>query len=169
MKNLRLSIIFACFLTGFFYISCEKSGYTNEMELTDNQRISNRTVEECEDCPNAGDCCCAIESQNPDDFITLQLCGTSDGAGACSGSAACGSSFIGGGQQITLQMGDYRKLFCMGQGNAFWIKNLSMTTPASIYLTCQHDLTAPQILSITIPANSTYYYETVNACVLSGC
>jgi hypothetical protein len=168
MKETKVFVILAC-MTCFFYNSCEKSGYTNEIGLNDNQRISNRTVEDCEDCPNITDCCCAVELQDDDDVITLHLCGTSDGASACTGLDNCGATFTGGGQQFTLQLGDSRRLFCVGQGNSFWIRNLHPSKPADLYITCQAGLTSPQIDTISIPSSLYWYYDTDNSCELTYC
>ena len=169
MNHLRYSIIFACFLIGLFTLSCEKTG----LQTTDasHQKISSRSVEECEDCPNDDDCCCAVELQNPTtQDALLSLCGTSDGASACSEIAVGTCSAIsGGGQVIYIQPGDSRRLFCMGPGNPLRIRNLNSSANANIFLTCQHGQTNAQIVPLSIPPSTSVFYGVGGTCLLTEC
>lgn len=155
---------------------CEKSALQNTVsEIKDESSIAPRTVADCEDCPNEDDCCCGVWLQNPSgSSVSLDFCGTSDGTGSCPGAGGgdrkC-TAFSNGGQNITLTSApnDYRKLFCVVPGSAFSLYNTSSTTNANVYLSCQHDLLAPQILTISIPPNSTYYYQSNGSCYLTTC
>jgi len=174
MKQYKFFYILTCMFCFFYISACEKTTLQSTgNDVTDKDVISNRTVDDCEDCPNEDDCCCSAELQNPSgSSVTLRFCGTSDGASACSGSPVgpC-PSFSGGGQQFTLSTGagNFRKAFCMVPGNTFWIFNASSTLNADIYLSCQNDLIGPQILTLSIPPLTAWTYTTDSGCELTLC
>lgn len=153
-----------------FITACEKSAIRDEQAilLIDDQPMELRT--DCVDCP-ANDCCCAIILQDQvSGTARLRLCGTSDGIGSCS-EPAVGScpAFSGGGQLAPQMDSNYpRHGFCMNPGDSFSITNVGFFD-ALIYLTCTSDSGSPQTLTITIPSNATYYYDTTGGCIVSGC
>jgi len=157
----------------FLYTSCEKNGMHSTVGDGDSiSKISPREIDDCDNCPNETDCCCGIELQDVmNGSASLRLCGTTDGAGACSASSPpspC-TSISGGSQNTgTLNNSDPKHGFCMVPGNSFYVQNL-LSTDAVIYITCQDDVIGPQRLTITIPGGMTYYFDTNSGCEVVRC
>ena len=173
MKNLNFYKILICFGVLWLTYSCEKADQTTTGIVANNEQLTSRVVSSCDNCPNDDDCCCAVWLQ--DIFNTaasLRFCGTTDGPNSCTGDAVgeC-PSLSNGGQDISLfpGIGNFRKLFCVAPGSTFWIRNIHPTDDAIIYLSCQYDITNPQVLTITIPAGYTFTYSTNGSCLLSRC
>jgi hypothetical protein len=150
-----------------YIIGCENAEIQRSSP-NDSEKITQRVVASCDDCP-VDHCCCSVESQTHTDVLSLRFCGTSDGASGCtaSGPSPC-NSISGGGQLIGLDQNGFRKLFCLSPGNAFSVTNLSGST-ADIYLSCQYNLTSPQIVPISIGNTQTVYYDSDSGCFLSQC
>jgi hypothetical protein len=58
----------------------------------------------------------------------------------------------------------------MNPGDAFSITNIGLTTE-TIILSCQHDLTNPQLdtISIAVGTANTLYFDTDTGCFLAQC
>ena len=109
--------------------------------------------------------------QNPEtEDADITLCGTSDGPDNCTG-AVFGDCEVNnnGGHTFILDEFNDKERFCMLQGSSFWIKNNSTTLSANIFISCQEDITNPQILQVTIPPNSRYFYDVSGSCSLTLC
>lgn len=158
-------------MTCLFYISCEKTGYLNQKEITDNQRISNRTVEDCEDCP-LDYCCCSIELWGTTTIAPLNLCGFSNGASMCGTYNPPGNNcanFSGVGENILLESPDDRGVIvCKEENGVFRIANTS-NNPVTLRMTCQADQTVPTFVIINIPGTSVVFYSTDDDCLLTEC
>ena len=127
---------------------------------------------DCSECPDEDDCCCGIELQDTDmGQASLRICGTTDGTGSCSDSSAPSPciSISGGGQAISLSPQDPKFGFCMLPGNSFYIQNMDLNNPADITITCQDDVVFAQTLTISIPANTRWYFDTDGGCVTVRC
>ncbi|HXR81689.1 MAG TPA: hypothetical protein VN763_12255 [Saprospiraceae bacterium] len=168
MKNIEFYKILICFGLLWLTYSCEKADL-QKSTIKDIDHISSR-VDECENCPNVNDCCCGVELQDPDDAAFLRLCGTTDGQLTCNDTAPITCPAInGGGQIIQLDSDSPKSLFCMAQGSTFAIRNTSSIDPAVIQFTCQNDVAHPQIIYITIPTLTTYYFATNSSCQVGHC
>ena len=165
MEKYSFFLILTC-MTCLSYISCEKTGI--QYNHTDNLPLELRRGD-CEECPGVDECCCGVSLDGDATNATIRLCGTSDGAGACAGSDTCGNSFSGGGQQIVLNsISNPKQAFCMLEGSPFWIYNAG-TGNAEIVITCQGDLTVPQLIQLHLSPGDSIYYETNGSCLLSEC
>lgn len=154
----------------FFFISaCEKTTLNKPFTPAEtNEPILPRS--DCNQCPGDDECCCTVTLENNDNYAYLNLCGTSDGIGLCSGSDECGSTFSGGFQQIDLSYPSHRgQVFCMGESSPFWIYNYHSTDVANFQLTCQNDHTAPQILHVQMQPGDKLYLETNASCEITTC
>jgi len=171
MKKYHFFNILLCFVFTTSISSCERTelqkASTNSSEL-----ITPREITACDQCPNETDCCCGIELQDVvNGSANLRLCGTTDGVGSCLAPSPPNPciSISGGGQSTgTLYSGDPKHGFCMAPGTSFYVQNLS-SAAADIYITCQDDVTFPQKLTITIPGNTTYYFNTNSGCEVARC
>lgn len=167
------SLGIAFILSLLLITACEESSMQSS-EIKMEQAVTTRTVEYCYECPNDDDCCCGVWLQNTLQYARLDLCNTTDGTATCpaggggGGVEWCPAFNAVGGQSIYLHSGNIRDAFCVAQGTTFSITN---TGPVNAYIkvTCQHDLTAPQILTLTIAPYSTWEFVTNNACELSDC
>jgi len=150
--------------------SCEKADQNITRNAQNNKQLDSRTVPACANCP-IDDCCCSVEIYPTNQSVNLRFCGTSDGASGCtdSGPGNC-SSISGGGQTISLDPNNIRKLFCMSHNDAFSIQNITgLGVGATIVLSCQHDLTHPQTDTITIADTGKAYFATNGSCVIAEC
>lgn len=171
MNNLSLSIIFAFFLTGLFTLSCEKTGIqTTVSEISREQKISTRTVEDCEDCP-VDYCCCSIELWNGTDVADLSLCGFSNGTYMCGTYIPPGncSQFHGIGEDILLEDDDItRVIVCKEENGIFRIQNNTNAT-ITIRITCHADQTIAQFKTKTLATMEVVFYSTDDGCFLTEC
>lgn len=153
-----------------FLASCTQESDTQINAQKTNDNIPITTRGDCDECPGDDECCCAVWLQPGAPDVSLQFCGTTNGLSACSG-AATGScpSFTGGGLFRTLDSGNPRKTFCVGESSPFYVRNLSGTTTANIIITCQADMTPPDTMWLQIPPNEYIYVGTDDACELSSC
>ena len=160
-------VCIACVLA---LLACQKfNSKTNDLSIN-NDNVAFRS-DDCDDCGD--DCCCYVELYH-EDAATLQFCGTSDGASACSGGNICGSgTFSGGGQMISLTTINNRHVFCMGLSSPFWVKNLSTTDDADLTISCTLDSGTPQTIQIHLDASGAgtdqIYIETDADCEVSEC
>ncbi len=171
MEKYKFFLILTC-MTCLFYISCEKTGIqTTETEISDEQKISTRTVEDCEDCP-VDYCCCSIELWSGTEVANLQTCGFSNGTYECGTFDPPGncSDFHGFGDDFILEEspGNPRVIVCKEENGFFRIYN-NTNAQIVIRMTCQADVTVPVFVLITIPAFSFVYYSTDGSCLLSEC
>lgn len=166
MKINTFSITIICLICIFGATGCEKTDLQKSLP-NDDGKIMPRT--DCASCPNLTDCCCFILLQNTSGSANLTLCGTTDGTGNCTGNAvgSC-DSFSGGGQSMILNSSNPRQGFCMDPGEPFYVTNNGIGG-AAIYISCQGDQPNPQIITITIPGNSTVYFGSNGTCEIEEC
>lgn len=170
MKTSLSFSILLCMTSMFLITSCEKADVQNSRIVNyDGVIIEYRS--DCIDCPDLNECCCAVYLQNPGmDEAQLFLCGSSDGSENCTG-AVFGDCEVNnnGGHEFDLHEFNDKERFCMLQGGSFWIHNTNTSDPAYIYISCQEDITNPQVIQVTIPANSRYFYDVNGSCELTLC
>ncbi len=167
MKKNHFIAIILCFLIIALNVGCERTEL-QQSSANISERITPRS-EFCNDCAE-DDCCCYVELQNPGmSSASLRLCGTADGLGSCTGTppSSC-ASFSGGGKVASLSPMNPKQGFCMVKGNAFYIQNVGAGA-AVIKISCQNDVTSPQIIFVTIPSPGIYYYGTNDACEIAVC
>jgi len=149
-------------------MSCEKA------DLHRSDPIANQIDQivprsDCEYCPDEDECCCAVWLYHDHD-AQLEMCGTSDVTGSCSGSAICTiGSFSGGWQSFTLDDVTPTHPFCMVQGRAFWIQNTHPTDAVDNKISCQGDIVNPQILTIHLNHGDIFYYSIGGSCQILPC
>lgn len=116
---------------------------------------------------NLQDCCCFVELDN-DSAASLHICGTTDGAGACSATqGSCVGSISGGGQFISLSTGNPKQIFCMDVGTAIRILNTSGSDNAGIRVGC--NVVSTQAIPYTITPGNIAKANTDGDCVLTDC
>lgn len=170
MKTFINFPILFCMTSMLLISACERAEIQSAL-VTKLIDIVIETRSDCQECPDLNECCCGVYLQNPEtEDADITLCGTSDGPDLCSG-ATFGDCEVnsGGGHTFMLDEFNDKERFCMLQGSSFWIRNNSTTTSANIYISCQEDITNPQILQVTIPANSRNFYDVSGSCTLMLC
>lgn len=169
MSKYSFSLIFACGLLLLSLTGCEKTAVqTPDKQLAN--PVAPRSVE-CEGytCPDDDDCCCGVWLQNISETASLFLCGTSDGDNACTVPEVGDCPEAGGlSQTIYLDSNNFREGFCVTKGTTFYIRNMGSSN-ANIRLTCQHDWTAPQILTLSIAPGWYVQYSANGICYLTDC
>ncbi len=146
--------------------SCERTEI-QKSTVKDDGRIIPRTGF-CDNCA-VDDCCCSIELKDVNSHATLRLCGTDDGIGSCSATPPSPCVSISGGAKFKIINSSDPKLeFCMVKGNSFYVRNAGIDS-AFIIITCQHDITTPQVINAAIAPGSYYYVGTNNSCEVSHC
>ena len=171
MKNRNIFLIIILSTVSMFMIfSCDRTSDQHNQMLKPNDDVALVTRGDCDECPGDEECCCAVWLQPGAPDVSLQFCGTTNGLSACAG-AATGScpSFSGGGLFRTLDSGNPRKTFCVGESSPFYVRNLSGTTSANIIITCQADITPPDTMWLQIPPNGYKFVSTDDTCELSSC
>jgi hypothetical protein len=164
MKN-SLILYLLCFCLSAFWMSCEKADLQKASK--DDKSITERT-DDCENCP-IDDCCCAVEL-NGSSAADLIFCGTHSGIGLCNFPNPPGpcSAFSNGGTHFSLNSSTPYGVFCMVKGNSFSIYNNAVGS-VSVKVSCQHDQTHPQTLTVTIPGGTYYYFLNNSDCELTQC
>jgi hypothetical protein len=184
MKNLNISnTCFSSRLSDLWYLEiitllclgilaislgCEKADQYNTSSSDTSSNLPIDTRGECEECPDEDECCCLVYLYH-DDGAAIALCGTSDGAGSCSGSCSAGS-FSNGLHTTTLSSGGPQGLaFCMLKERAFWIENTDGSDHADLKITCRNDFVGAQTLTIHLDPTERMYFQTDDECFLSSC
>ena len=172
MKNIAFYKILICFGLLWLTYSCEKSAdQTTTGNAASNGQLTSRWITECSDCTNHDKCCCSIELQNLlSTYAYISICGSADGSGSCSFTPPnpC-TSISGGGQTTYLYSGSPKAGFCMTTGNSFAITNTDLSVYAIVQITCHYDITNPTYTYLTIPPNTTYYFNVNGDCDISQC
>jgi len=160
-----------CFSLIACWTSCEKAIDTNISHKSSSQsQLLPRDGGECDNCP-IDDCCCAVWLQPSEQEARIRLCGSSDGLLSCSGNATgnC-SAFSGGGHSWILQDGGFEKaIFCMDQGDPFYVSNFASSDPANIIVSCQNGATNPDTMWIQLGAGTSRYIQTNGSCEILPC
>jgi hypothetical protein len=150
-------------------LGCEKADQYNTSSSDTSSNLPIDTRGECEECPDEDECCCLVYLYH-DNYAEIALCGTSDGAGMCSGDDTCPvGSFSNGYQTKTLVSLDPELAFCVIKERAFWIENLDAMDGADLKITCRNDYVGAQTLTIHLNASDKKYFETDDECFLSEC
>jgi hypothetical protein len=174
MKQTFLFYILACMTSLFIFSSCEDN--TDQVLKTQpdtTKEITNRTITDCEDCPQTPEhCCCAIEIVEAVEDLELVLCGVSpmtigSACGPISPPSPCGT-ISGTSSLITLDpSGPSSALFCVPIGGSFSIFQ-SSGGPSKLRVTCQAGQLNPQGFQINIDG-TTFYFDTNGNCMLAPC
>lgn len=161
MIFLMIAVVIAL---GFTLQSCQSDEIRTGIEMSETS-VSAR--DECDPCDGMNECCCFVQLR-AGTSVSLHLCGTSNGASACSGSAGiCNSPMSGGGQVITLSDADSKKIFCMLEQHAIRIINQSTTDNAVIRIGCNTTSILP--IDYTIPPQDSVKAEVNATCEMSDC
>ena len=159
-----------CFsLTALLY-SCEKTAdQSTTGNVAYNGQLASRTVEDCEDCPE-NYCCCGIELYGTTTSANIDVCGFSNGTYSCGIYFPSGCSAFGGyGENFQLDETDLpRVAVCKEENGVFRIYNNESYT-ITIRITCQHDISSPQWVTINIPATSAVFYHINGDCEVVQC
>ena len=170
MKNNVNFLIMLCLSLLVLQYGCEKTEL-QKASSTDAIKITNRTVDGCEDC-NV-DCCCTIQLWEPSDEADIDVCGfTSSDEFSCGQYDPPGScaEFSGHGENIILSdPSNPRVYICKEPNGVFRIFNNDASS-VTLRISCQADeITNPDYVILTIPANSAVFYSTDGSCVLTEC
>lgn len=151
--------------------ACERTEL--QKSINDSEKIKQRLVEDCEECPNMDDCCCALALVNPQNEITIQLCGTTDGDQATcdAGDPPGGCEEIDGlGQSsFTLNEGQPRVYFCMQEVHGLLIKATVVSGTVNLTFTCQVGLANPQTINIQFTSTGSKFFEVSDGCIVGEC
>ena len=169
MKNLIYIPIFISVLFSFLYTGCENADM-HKSSIEDTRKITNRHVDDCDECPNMDDCCCTLTLIFGDE-IMFQTCGTTDGdAATCDTETPMGCETISGKWNSTHTLSNTEPTvhFCMAEISGFLLKSLTAGT-LILTLTCQTDQTNPQTIQITFTGPGSKYFEVNGDCVVTEC
>ena len=166
MKN---TTIFISVIFSFLYTGCEKADLQNSTP-NDTVQITNRVVDDCEDCP-VDYCCCAIELYGFTDDAEISVCGFTNGVYLCGTfdpPGTCANLTAGGEDIHLLDPNNIRVLVCKEENGVFRIFN-NESFQITIRITCQFGSTNPQWVVLTIPAHTEVFYSTNGQCGLTAC
>lgn len=155
----------------FMLTACVQEESQSHATLVPNDDVALSSRGDCDECPGANECCCAIWFQPLfSGNFNLVFCGTSNGGNLCSGAATgmC-SSFSGGGLTLSLSLTETWKPFCMDEDAPFYIYNSNPSDTAELVVSCQIDLTPPDTLWIKIPPLEYVYIYNNSSCELGPC
>ena len=171
MKNLIPVSILTLLSFLFILQACEDVNDQANHLVTPNDNIPISTRGNCDLCPDDDECCCAVWLQPGNTSANVVLCGTSNGAAACIGSATGNCpSFTGGGVLALLTSDAPIQPFCLNEGTPLYLRNLSNSSTANIIVSCQVDITmAPDTMWLQIPPLATVYIQGNSSCVLLPC
>jgi hypothetical protein len=164
MKNTHFqAILFS--LSLFLFNGCEKATLQNEQTL----QTTLLSRGNCNECPEDDECCCSVRLQATDNNANLLICGSTSGTSTCfkSGTTGC-NGFSGISYSFTLTGSQVQK-FCALISGPFWIKNVDISDPASIIITCQDGEFSPQVIQITLNAGDERYFENSGDCEIGPC
>jgi hypothetical protein len=170
-NQLNLFLLISMFILVMAMVSCDK----NEVQRTEGQpdsttAVTNRTIDDCEDCP-VDYCCCAVEVINPSDIYDLLFCGvytnmTGSPCGPFSPGSPCGT-ISGISSLFQLSSLNTRALFCVPTGGSFRILKTS-GSGVTLRIACDLEQVNPTWFPFNIDGSPVYYY--VNDCDdLDGC
>lgn len=151
---------------------CENTDL-NKPVANDNEKITKRYVDNCEDCLFIADCCCSLSLVDDQESIAIEMCGTADGD-----QSTCNADDVpiscedvnGKGQSIqTMSSILPRLLFCMQEFHGFMIKGNPTSGTVDLVLTCQYGQLAPQSINVQFTAAGAKYFEITDNCVVSAC
>ncbi len=163
--------IFICLMTLLVFHSCDQSEHQLKVPLDTTQQITNRTIEDCGDCP-IGYCCCAIELLDGD-IADLLFCGvyTAMIGTTCGPFTPPGNCPTVSGISSTISLGDMnptRGLFCVGTGGAFRLEYLGVES-VLIRISCQYNDVTPDWEYITLDEDDVLYFDSNGGCFLMEC
>ena len=169
MKSNQFQLILFCFCLIVITFSCEKADLQRSTVL-DDKKITERWVDECGDCPNIADCCCAITLVSGTS-ITFETCGTADGdAAACSDEIMGCLEIDGLKNSSTTLFEEDRLLFCMEENHSFLVKVSFVSTGGVVLnITCQVGALSPQSINVPITSIGTYAFSVNDDCEISVC
>lgn len=158
-------------MTVLVFSSCDQSEHQVKAQLDTTQQITNRTIEECDDCP-IDYCCCGMELISDNVSAQVLFCGayfamTGTPCGPISPGGSC-STISGTSGTLTFPMIGSKHLFCVPSGGSFMIQNVSGFT-IRIRFTCQYNETNPDEATITLTNNQIVYYQADGDCFISPC
>jgi hypothetical protein len=148
--------------------SCENADL-NKPVVSDSQKITERYVDDCEDCPNMDDCCCEVTWVSGNQ-IEFEICGTTDGdAAACSDDIDPCSTIDGlKNSAESFSSTSDRMLFCMVEGQSFTIKALN-TLGATLNVGCQYGQLNAQSINVVFNGPGTKAISVNGTCEVEQC
>lgn len=166
MKRPLITLVaIAAITTTSLILSCEKDGFQQKSTANIDRAVVAR--DECDPCSGMDTCCCFIQLLSGD-AATLRLCGTSNGAGACSGPVdLCNTAQSNGGQFISLTDIDPKKIFCMLEDRTVRIINHSTTENAVIRVGCNTNNVLP--INLTIAPQDSVKLDINTSCEAGQC
>jgi hypothetical protein len=168
MKSIHFQFILFCSCLIALTYSCEKAEIQKSVP-NDSEKITQRLVDECDDCPNMDDCCCQI-SWVSGEQLEIDICGSTDGDVASCSDDLGTCSTIDGRKSSTfiLNMNNPRELFCMMENRGFRIKYYGSGT-ANGNVSCQYGQLAPQSINFQFNGPGTKAFSTDGECELEQC
>ncbi len=128
--------------------------------------------DDCSQCPNGADCCCALEWINIPfgASATICICGATDGlSGPCPAPSGCiGAVASLTMKQVTLNAGNPRVPFCVNQLQGFWVANLRPST-VTFNISCRMDDTDPGWEPYTLAMGERINFEHDGDCNIELC
>ena len=169
MKNYQFLYIL-CFCLVSLNYGCEKAELQKSTP-NDVEKITQRLVDECDDCPNMNDCCCAVEYVSGDP-ISLELCGTTDGDISTCTDEQVSCLTIDGRKSSAFPISSMfgRELFCMQENRSFVLKAVTVGnqgTTLKVY--CQFGSLNPQSLNVTFTSPGARAFTTDDNCEIEQC
>jgi hypothetical protein len=170
MKKTFIIYIMACITSLFIFSSCEENtDQVMKSQPDTTKEITNRSIDDCEDCPQDPEhCCCVVENLTPNN-IDLVLCGVytmtiGSACGPVSPGSPCGTI---SGISYIIQLGpNGRELFCAPNGGSFSIVKTGIGG-AAIRISCKAEQGIIPWINFTIDNNPWYFY--VEDCDLKQC
>ncbi len=167
MKNNHYFYILLTLLLSTLMIGCEQKTELANALPHDDLAITNRYVDECDDCPNMDDCCCEISWVSGS--VEFELCGTSDGDGAACSDIISGCTTIDGLKNSSITFASSQsKLFCMAESQSFIIKNLGSSS-GTLNVSCQYGQLSPQSINVVFTGPGTRVVSVDGDCEVSQC
>lgn len=173
MKHLRFHLIIFYFCFAFINTGCEKAEIQSTTIQADSTKpITNRDIDECEDCPQEY-CCCGIELLSTP-LVSLTICGvyTAMPAIVCpqplNQPMGCTGTIASHNSAFMLSGLNPRALFCLPVGNMLRIFNHG-PNQAIFRFTCQVEDFDPDYESITLDPGEAAWFQSDGSCFLEGC
>ena len=148
-------------------MACEKATLHNEQSL----QTELKSRGDCDECPDANQCCCGVWLQPNEDYAEFIICASSSGTGTCFGqsSGSC-PPFTGISYAITLTDPTPVKAdFCSLLSGPFVIYNTSGTLPANVIISCQNNQINPDTIWVQLPVNGRKFIQSNGNCELGPC
>ena len=158
-------IILLCLAAFTFGTGCEKATLHNAQTLETILQYRG----DCDECPDAGECCCFVKLHPTQSTATLTICGSTSGTSTCTRPAFGNCPlFTGISYPIFLDANTPGLPFCALVSGPFWIRNDS-GFPVRLIISCQNDYTTPEEIIINLDTGQDMYFENNGDCEITPC